>query len=221
MYNQSDKGKHLSEQDQRREEKRRLIIESALKAYSQYGIEGTKIKDIADIAGIGKSTIYEYFDSKEDIEKATINNFLFQVDASSAELYQMIEQDPIASLLNLLDNMFDIPTKQPDIYNFYVQWLLRASIKGKDAMKKEIAPMINNAVTPMKHILQIGMDKKLIKGDIDAYYFALMIGSVLDGLGFAFLFYDDEETRFELKETAKELILTRLGIDYEKKKLSS
>ncbi len=216
MNSQSDNEKHMTEQDIRREEKKRLIIESALKAYSKYGLEGTKIKDISDIAGIGKSTVYEYFDSKEDIEKATINYFLFQTSMSYAEMYKMIENDPVTSLINIMENMFDMPINNPELYDFYAQWLLKSTKNGKESLKREVEPLINNAMIPIKLILQSGIDKKLMSDDIDPYTFALLIGSILDGLGFAFMVFDDEKTRFELKENAKELILRRLGIEYKK-----
>lgn len=45
--------------------KRELILDTALNLFVQNGYLDTKIIDIANAAGIGKGTVYEYFSSKE------------------------------------------------------------------------------------------------------------------------------------------------------------
>lgn len=50
-----------------KEEKRLDILNAAIKIFSKYGIHKAKIEDIAKEAGVGKGTIYEYFDSKKDL----------------------------------------------------------------------------------------------------------------------------------------------------------
>lgn len=47
-----------------KEEKRIEIMNAAIKVISEVGFEGAKIEDIAKEAGIGKGTVYEYFESK-------------------------------------------------------------------------------------------------------------------------------------------------------------
>lgn len=67
--------------------KRELILEEALKLLFQRGFEETHVSDIAEAAGIGKSTVYEYFPSKEAIY---------------LELYQAHVTDRYATLPGLL-----------------------------------------------------------------------------------------------------------------------
>jgi AcrR family transcriptional regulator len=50
-----------------KEEKRNEILKAALKVISESGFDGAKIEDIAKEAGIGKGTVYEYFDSKNTL----------------------------------------------------------------------------------------------------------------------------------------------------------
>ena len=45
--------------------KRQLIMDAALQVFVEHGYEKTKIIDVAQVAGIGKGTVYEYFESKE------------------------------------------------------------------------------------------------------------------------------------------------------------
>ena len=50
-----------------REEKKKEILRAAAKVFFVNGFEGAKIEDIAKEAGIGKGTVYEYFDSKQQL----------------------------------------------------------------------------------------------------------------------------------------------------------
>ncbi len=43
------------------------ILEAAVRVLAVHGFEATKIEDVAREAGVGKGTVYEYFDSKEDL----------------------------------------------------------------------------------------------------------------------------------------------------------
>jgi AcrR family transcriptional regulator len=56
----------ISREDKKREKKER-ILNAAAKIFNQKGYNGTVIADIAAEARIGKGTLYEYFDSKEDL----------------------------------------------------------------------------------------------------------------------------------------------------------
>jgi TetR/AcrR family fatty acid metabolism transcriptional regulator len=48
-------------------EKKRLIVDTAIDLFAKNGFSRTKIKQIANEAGIGKGTVYLYFDNKSEI----------------------------------------------------------------------------------------------------------------------------------------------------------
>ena len=50
-----------------KEKKRREILEASVALFASRGVASTKMQDIAEAAGIGKGTIYEYFESKTDL----------------------------------------------------------------------------------------------------------------------------------------------------------
>ncbi len=47
--------------------KRDLILDSAFELFMKNGYENTKIIEVAERAGIGKGTVYEYFKSKDEL----------------------------------------------------------------------------------------------------------------------------------------------------------
>ena len=64
-----------------REEKQKDILKAAIRVFSKHGFDGAKMEYIAKEAGIGKGTVYEYFESKErlfeEILKFSIEEFRF------------------------------------------------------------------------------------------------------------------------------------------------
>lgn len=57
-------------------DKKEQILHAALEVFARQGLEKGKIADIAEQAGIGKGTIYEYFHSKEEIFHAIEKLFI-------------------------------------------------------------------------------------------------------------------------------------------------
>jgi AcrR family transcriptional regulator len=54
------------------EERRRLIIESAAKLFSQHGFRGTTTREIARAVGVSEATLFKHFATKEDLYCAII-----------------------------------------------------------------------------------------------------------------------------------------------------
>ncbi len=59
-----------------KEEKRRHIALACRELLLEYGINSLTISHIAQTAGVGKGTIYEYFENKEDIVFEIITTFI-------------------------------------------------------------------------------------------------------------------------------------------------
>ncbi|TYB30623.1 MAG: TetR/AcrR family transcriptional regulator [Candidatus Mcinerneyibacterium aminivorans] len=56
--------------------KRVKIIEASQYLFMRYSISKVTVKEIADHAGVSKKTIYNYFDSKNELQKEAILSFL-------------------------------------------------------------------------------------------------------------------------------------------------
>lgn len=68
-----------------KEARRVAIIDAALEAFTQQGFTATKLDDVAERAGIGKGTIYLYFDSKENLFEEVVRQTLFPLRDAAAE----------------------------------------------------------------------------------------------------------------------------------------
>lgn len=74
----------------RKESKYELILETAFQLFLEKGYANTKIIDIANEAGIGKGTVYEYFKSKESL---FCEIFKRKVISKYAQMNTVIQED--------------------------------------------------------------------------------------------------------------------------------
>ncbi|MEA4869805.1 MAG: TetR/AcrR family transcriptional regulator [Christensenella sp.] len=61
-------------------QKRKAILEGAVKVFTQNGFDASSMDRIAEVAGVSKRTIYNHFPSKEDLFQAIVADFLKQRD---------------------------------------------------------------------------------------------------------------------------------------------
>lgn len=87
-----------------KEARRRDIYKSAMELFAQKGVPGTTIQDIATRAGIGKGTIYEYFNSKDEILSASFQYILDDLQQNLA-IEEKETKEPAARLYAFFDNL--------------------------------------------------------------------------------------------------------------------
>lgn len=72
------------------------IISATMKAVRQYGLEGVRVQNISQLAGISPGALYRYFDSKERL----VTECFTYVDRQAAEIFEHLEFDPRIMLVD-------------------------------------------------------------------------------------------------------------------------
>jgi AcrR family transcriptional regulator len=108
-----------TEDVERKEQKRRLIMQAALKIFSKKGYSPTALEEIAQEAGIAKGTLYLYFKDKEDLISSTLMYVLDDLK------YRMIEAIPetlpaVETLKRIALFMFQYFSENNEFYNIYL-----------------------------------------------------------------------------------------------------
>lgn len=68
------------------DEKRHAILDAALRVFAKNGFAAARMSDIAVAAGVGKGTVYLYFDSKEDLLLGVLESYVDDMMAMIDEL---------------------------------------------------------------------------------------------------------------------------------------
>jgi AcrR family transcriptional regulator len=142
-----------------------LILEAARKVFIKKGLEGARMQEIADEAGINKALLHYYFRSKEKlfnhIFETAINGIFDDVNESIHE-----EGDVFVFIETFVDNYLTILQKNPFIPNFIFNEInshperinqfsnkIKLNIPGfKHMVEKNIAQKKISAVSP-EHLL--------------------------------------------------------------------
>ena len=75
-----------------KEKRKREIALAALEIFSQKGYEAASMSQIAKLAGIGKGTIYEYFESKEKLILSAIKAWAELLEAEAEKQIEGIDE---------------------------------------------------------------------------------------------------------------------------------
>ena len=78
-------------------EKRLAILEQAIRTFAETGFRGTDVQVIADRAGVGKGTVYRYFQNKNELFWATTLQVFLRLEQYIFAAMEGVE-DPIAKL---------------------------------------------------------------------------------------------------------------------------
>jgi AcrR family transcriptional regulator len=174
------------------EEARLKIIEISRKIFTHFGFKKTTMEEIALATRKGKSSIYYYFNSKEDIFKAVVEK---EAEELKAELYKKIEgvDDPIERLKIYITVRM---RKLNKLTNFYT------AIKSDYLSHFEFIEQLRKSydldeVRVVSGIIQEGIEKGKFSVD-DPHLSAVAIVTAMKGLEVP-LFISKEHGNFEAR----------------------
>ena len=72
------------------------IMSAAMKVVRQYGLEGMRIQNVSDLAGISPGALYRYFESKDQL---IIECFTY-VDRQAAAIFDQLSFNPLTMLVD-------------------------------------------------------------------------------------------------------------------------
>lgn len=139
-----------------RKDKRDSIVEASQALFARFGFSKTTVDEIAGAAHMAKSSLYHYFESKEDIFKAVINK---ESRLLSAEITRAIEKtsNPQEKLRAYVITRMQHLKK---LANFYSA-LRDEYLEHYSFIEKARKDNLNEEKKIVKNILREGVNKKV------------------------------------------------------------
>lgn len=195
-------------------EKRRRIINAAIQVFAEVGVSNGKIAAIAEKAGIGKGTVYEYFKSKEDIFLAVFEDFFTRMMSGYEEL-AAVSIDPVQKIAMVIDYTYDYldehlsGEKGPEWLIFLEIFLrgYRDQILGSGKLS------FPNVLRDMYKLFQPFVDEGINAGvfkPLDSENVTFILFAALDGIGLHYFINRDHYDKEKLKTIAKKIFLNGL-----------
>ena len=159
------------------------IIHAALQVFSQNGIAKSKMIDIAQKAGIGKGTIYEYFRSKEEIFseafKAMFGGMMEMIEQSIAQI-----EDPNEKLEKIVNLSLDYFNHEAKDFSGVMMDFWAEGIRTKNEAMMQIIN-IKQIYNDYRIIISTIVDEGIQQGHfkpVNTDAFAAIAIAALDGI---------------------------------------
>jgi AcrR family transcriptional regulator len=145
--------------DRLKAKRQKQILTASMKVFSRYGYQDTDVEKIADLAGLGKGTVYRYFKSKENLFLSTLewglNSLKENIFSSIAKVDDYMDKLKLA-----LATHFKFFEKHRDFFRLLVQERAWTEMKSARCTLRERDLSI---IRHLKDILSEGMRKGYLK----------------------------------------------------------
>ncbi|MCK9280499.1 MAG: TetR/AcrR family transcriptional regulator [Melioribacteraceae bacterium] len=172
------------------DEVKNSILEAAKRVFQKWGLNKTSMEDIAHEAGKGKSTLYYYFKSKDEIlevvVKNELNNIMNKVKSATTDLISSKEK-----LKRYLSTLLVEINKSVSIYP-----ILTGEVKGNVEFLSRMSKIVKDReeaviLDILKEGLESGEFNFFSEDEIDKA--ASVIVGIIMGLSM-YLFFDNDDS---------------------------
>jgi TetR/AcrR family fatty acid metabolism transcriptional regulator len=182
-------------------DRRRAILDAAVKVFARQGFHACRVSDIADEAGVAYGLLYHYFPSKEEV----LNTLFLERWGVMLEMIRAVdaEQIPVREKLGAIASFIvDSYRHDPDLMKVIIVEVTRAA----NSFGQTHLGQIREAYRLIGEIVTKAQQEGIFKAEIDAEFAAMTfygaIEQVLTGWIFGLLPQGDEEL-----ERAKQMVV--------------
>ncbi len=190
-------------------DKRRLILDAAVRVFARQGFHATRVSDIADEAGVAYGLVYHYFSSKDEVL-----NELF-IERWSLLLVAIDEADrtgagPREKLGAVAGFIFDSYRHDPELMKVIIVEVTRAANSfGRTHLEE-----IRRAYEGIAKIVAEGQESGALRGDVAPMFASMAFYGAVEQLlsGWIFGTIPASDTDFD---EARDLLVTTIcdGLD--------
>jgi len=190
-------------------ERRRQILDAAVRVFARQGFHSTRVADIADEADVAYGLVYHYFDSKENV----LDELFRQRWSLLIEAIEAAERSPVSpqeKLGTVAGFIIDSYRYDPELMKVIIVEVTRAA----NSFGQTHLEQINEAYRAIARIVSQGQTDGRFRRDVDAYFASMTFYGVIEQLlsGWIFGLIPAGDTDFD---GAKDLVVTTIcdGLD--------
>ena len=166
--------------------KRHQIIEAAARVFAKKGYSGAVIADIALAAKVGKGTVYEYFDSKEDLFFAVFEWFQKQTENAAAVRISALGGCATDRLKALNDSLMGMWDEIKDVFVLVMEfWAASSSTQMRKRFKGAFKQLYDDYRHIVSALIREGIKSGEFKSDVKPEPVAAALVGTWDALFFA------------------------------------
>lgn len=141
-------GKKITRREQATAAKRAAILDAALALFSQFGIHGTRLEQVADYARLSKTNLLYYYPSKETLYIAVLKEIL---DVWLAPLRALqYDMEPLGAIRRYIELKLEVSRDHPQASRLFCLEMLQ----GAPLLKGELAGDLKRLVDDKAAIVE-------------------------------------------------------------------
>jgi AcrR family transcriptional regulator len=160
--------------------RRRALLDSAILEFSTYGIGGARVDRIAARASSNKAMVYHYFDSKEDLYRAALQDIYAGI-RDAEERLELDLDDPRGAIATLVAFTFRYYIDHPA----FVRMINTENLHGASHLRAagDMSGLNRPVLAKVEAILARGVASGTFRADVDALDLYISISA----LGFTYV----------------------------------
>ena len=176
-------------------DKRRQILEAAIRVFARQGFHSTRVADIADEAGVAYGLVYHYFKSKDEVLNELFSERWSLLLAAIDEADGSVELTPRAKLEAAAGFIVDSYRHDPELMKVIIVEVTRAA----NSFGRTHLPEIRRAYDSIAKIVADGQEQGAFRGDIDPAFASMAFYGAIEQLlsGWIFDLIPASDTDFE------------------------
>ncbi|HEY2462381.1 MAG TPA: TetR/AcrR family transcriptional regulator [Candidatus Acidoferrum sp.] len=151
-----------SRRQRKKESVRAHIIATAVQLFSRHGMNSVTVDHIADVADIGKGTIYNYFDTKEDIVVAFMANVEREVQSQIPKF-----QTQKGSLSSILTEFIRFQFRKKKRHHAFVRVFLAQMFLRTEQFLPHLVEMQKAIDGPLEALFGGLRERGMLRRDVD------------------------------------------------------
>ena len=153
----------------------KIIVDAALKVFSRKGYADTRMADIAREADMSYGLVYHYFENKENLFDAIVEEWWtgFYNELEELQKRPVPTEEKLVGIIRYILSVYGSKPNQISIFVTEVSrgFVYHAHTKGRDKF--------NRLFTLCREIIMEGQAKGVLRNDIQAHYLAyVFLGSI-------------------------------------------
>ncbi|RHW35008.1 TetR/AcrR family transcriptional regulator [Lysinibacillus yapensis] len=195
--------------DERRQERKRQLIEITLELFATKGYENTKISEIVSKAGVSQGTFYWYFESKESICLEVLEEGKLKILEAISQGFRTTKvdvKDSERSTISIFTHIFQFAEKNP----FLMQIILKG-IHSQRALQEKVDAIKTDMEKSFANNIKQAQDLNMIEENIDPAMQSIFIMSLLEGVLSRWLFSSNETLQ---QKTLKQIISETVHFEF-------
>jgi AcrR family transcriptional regulator len=156
------------------EERRRQILDAAVRTFAQKGYHACRVSDIAEEAGVAYGLVYHYFESKEAVLEAIFRG-TWGMMLEAIKAVEETEDSPREQLRKTAAIVLRTWRDNPDL----VRVLVREVTRSGEQMQREVGE-IALAFEALQRIIERGQKLKVFRDDVSPALAAQIIYGALE-----------------------------------------